>query len=158
MSETEAGRQVMVNYIIHFAHHVQWPIEAFTGTGGPFRFCIIGEGSMREPLWARLKHQSIDGRRPLVETLEPGELRRARDCQVLLMQALPRVDQLEMIGAMQYFPVLTISDSPRFAAVGGMVEFAGSGAQVSLRLNQTMLERAELKTGTSLFRLARHMP
>jgi hypothetical protein len=148
----------MVNYIIHFAHHIQWPIEAFNGTDAPFRVCLVGENQIREALWVRLKHQSIDGRRASVETLAHGELRRARDCQVLLLLALPRADQLEIIGALQYFPVLTMSDSPRFAATGGMVEFVGSGAQVSLRLNKTMLERAELKTGTSLFRLTRHEP
>lgn len=158
LSETEAGREVMVNYIIHFAHHIQWPIEAFNGTAAPFRVCLIGDDQIRKPLWARLKHQSIDGRRASVETLAHGELRRARDCQVLLLLALPRADQLEIIGALQYFPVLTMSDSPRFAATGGMVEFAGSGGNVSLRLNKTMLERAELKTGTSLFRLTRHVP
>ncbi|WP_237066561.1 YfiR family protein [Microbulbifer guangxiensis] len=158
LSETEAGRLVMVNYIIHFAHHIQWPIEAFNGTGAPFRVCIVGDDQIREPLWARLKHQSIDGRRASVETLAHGELRRARDCQLLLMLALPRADQLEIIGALQFFPVLTMSDSPRFAATGGMVEFSGSGSNVALRLNKTMLERAELKTGSSLFRLTRLAP
>lgn len=157
LSGSEAGRKVMVDYIVHFAYHLQWPIEAFSGTNAPFRICVMGENSLREPLAERLKHQRVNGRLVALEIVGEGELIRARSCQIVVLGQMERAKLLKAVGALEFFPVLTVSDTERFAATGGMIEFANRGGNVALQLNKTMLDRAELKMGDSLFRLSREV-
>ncbi|WP_323845361.1 YfiR family protein [Microbulbifer magnicolonia] len=157
LSDSEVGRRVMVDYIVHFAYHLQWPIEAFTGTDAPFRICVMGGDSLQAPLAERLKHQRINGRRVELESVKQGELMRARSCQILVLGEMERSSLVKAVGALEFFPVLTVSDAERFAATGGMIEFVDSGGGVALQLNKTMLDRAELKMGNSLFRLSRKL-
>lgn len=155
LSDSEAGRRVMVDYIVHFAHHLQWPIEVFSGTDAPFRICVMGGEQLRDPLSQRLKHQRVNGRRVEVASVSQGEPVRARSCQILVLGQMERASLVKVVSALEFFPVLTVSDAERFAASGGIVGFAGSGDSVALQLNKTMLDRAELKMGDSLFRLSR---
>lgn len=148
-------RGVMVDYIVHFAHHLQWPIEVFSGTGAPFRVCVMGDDDLIAPLNARLHRQRIQGRQVVLEKVSSSELMQARRCQIVVMEGLDRSSLAKAVSALEFFPVLTISDAERFAALGGMVEFAGSGTNMALQLNKTRLDRAELKVGDSLFRLSR---
>ncbi|SHF12568.1 protein of unknown function [Microbulbifer donghaiensis] len=157
MSDSAVGRRVMVDYIVHFAYHLQWPIEAFSGTDAPFRICVMGGGDLREPLAERLKHQRINGRMVALESVNQGELMRARSCQIVVLGEMERSSLVKALGALEFFPVLTVSDAERFAVTGGMIQFVENGGNVALRLNKTMLDRAELKMGNSLFRLSRKL-
>lgn len=157
LSDSAAGRRVMVDYIVHFAHHLQWPIEVFSGTDAPFRICVMGGEQLLEPLAERLDRHRVGGRKVELESVDERETIRARSCQIVIFGAMERSKLLETIRSLEFFPVLTVSDADRFAATGGMVEFAGSGANIALQLNKTMLERAELKIGSSLFRLSREV-
>ncbi|WP_346837387.1 YfiR family protein [Microbulbifer sp. SAOS-129_SWC] len=155
LSDSAAGRRAMVDYIVHFAHHVQWPIEVFSGTDAPFRICLMGGDELRDPLAERLSHHRVAGREVELERVALGELIRARRCQILVLGEMKRSSLVKAVGALEFFPVLTVSDADRFAATGGIVGFTGYGNHVALQLNKTMLDRAELKMGDSLFRLGR---
>ncbi|WP_255873370.1 YfiR family protein [Microbulbifer elongatus] len=156
LSDTDLGRKVMVDYIVHFAHHFQWPIEVFSGSNAPFRICVMGDDALMSPLAVRFHRHRIQGRMVSLETVNHGENMRARSCQIVVMGGeLGKEPMAKTIGALEFFPVLTVSDVSRFTLLGGMVEFSGSGANMSLQLNKTRLDRAELKMGTSLFRLTR---
>ncbi|WKD48876.1 YfiR family protein [Microbulbifer spongiae] len=157
LSETPLGRRVMVDYIVHFAYHLQWPVNAFDNRNAPFRVCLMGGDSLGEPLQERLRNQRIDGRRTEFEKVDLKQMLRARKCQIVVLGPMARANLLKALVALEYFPVLTVSDAERFAATGGMIEFADSGGEVAVRMNKTMLEKAELKMGTSLFRLGREV-
>lgn len=157
LSDTDLGRKVMVDYIVHFAHHLQWPIDVFNGANAPFRICVMGDDELVAPLTARLHHHRIRGRMASLERVNDGEMLRARRCQIVVMGDMGAERLAQAVGALEFFPVLTVSDVRRFANLGGMVEFAGSGANMALQLNKTRLDRAELKMGNSLFRLGRQV-
>lgn len=157
LSDTDLGRKVMVDYIVHFAHHLQWPIEVFNGANAPFRICVMGGDELVAPLTARLHRHRVQGRMVALEQVNDGEMLRARRCQIVVMGDMDAERMAAAVGALEFFPVLTVSDVNRFAVLGGMVEFAGSGADMALQLNKTRLDRAELKMGNSLFRLSRQV-
>ncbi|BBM01999.1 hypothetical protein GL2_20730 [Microbulbifer sp. GL-2] len=153
LSDTPLGRRVMVDYIVHFAYHLQWPVNAFANQSAPFKVCLMGGDSLGEPLAERFKNQRIDGRRVELEKIDLKDMLRARKCQIVVLGSMERNFLLKALVAVEFFPVLTVSDADSFAATGGMIEFADSGNEVALRMNKTMLEKAELKMGKSLFRL-----
>lgn len=147
----------MVDYIVHFAHHLQWPVEVFTGTGAPFRICVMGDDELVAPLQERFHRHRVQGRMAELEKVKDGELIRARSCQIVILDDMDNASLLQAVGALEFFPVLTVSDAERFAVLGGMVQFAGNGANMALQLNKTRLDRAELKMGNSLFRVGREL-
>ncbi|WP_237055334.1 YfiR family protein [Microbulbifer sediminum] len=153
LSDSEAGRRLMINYIIHFAHHLQWPIEVFTGTGAPFRICLLGQQELRAPLAEQLKYHRVDGRPVEVTELPPDEKLQARRCQILVLGRVSPDYWRELVLALEFFPVLTVSDTEGFIAAGGMIGFVRRGPQVAVRLNKTVFDRSDLRIGSSLFRL-----
>jgi hypothetical protein len=155
LSDSDTGRRMMVDYIVHFAHHLQWPMEVFSGSQAPFRICMMGGDRLRDSLVERLRRHRIQGREVKLEKVNDGELLRARSCQIVVLGEMDRGKLVQTVGALEFFPVLTVSDIERFAASGGIVGFIGNGDHVALQLNKTMLDRAELKVGNSLFRLGR---
>ncbi|WP_226642851.1 YfiR family protein [Microbulbifer variabilis] len=153
LSDTPLGRRVMVDYIVHFAYNLQWPVNAFDNYTAPFKVCLMGGDSLGETLAERFRNQRIDGRKVALEKIELKDILRARKCQIVILGSMDRANLLKALVTVEFFPVLTVSDADRFAATGGMIEFADSGGEVALRMNKTMLEKAELKMGNSLFRL-----
>ncbi|SDJ92310.1 YfiR family protein [Microbulbifer yueqingensis] len=155
LSDSEAGRRLMVNYIVHFAHHLQWPIEVFNGTGAPFRICVMGAEALTEPLTGQLKYHRVDGRAVEVRELAPDEKLEARRCQILVLGPIAPAQFRDLTLALEYFSVLTVSDVEGFTTAGGMIGFTGFGAGVSVSLNKTALDHSDLKIGNSLFRLTK---
>ncbi|QFT56286.1 YfiR family protein [Microbulbifer sp. THAF38] len=153
LSDTPLGRRVMVDYIVHFAYNLQWPVNAFDNYTAPFKVCLMGGDSLGETLAERFRNQRIDGRKVALEKIDFKDILRARKCQIVILGSMDRAHLLKALVTVEFFPVLTVSDADRFAATGGMIEFADSGGEVALRMNKTMLEKAELKMGNSLFRL-----
>jgi hypothetical protein len=51
--------------------------------------------------------------------------------------------------------VLTVSDAPRFAARGGMIEFVREGEHVRFTVNVDAAKRAGLSISSRLLRVAR---
>ncbi|MFA0789077.1 YfiR family protein [Microbulbifer echini] len=157
LSDTPLGRRVMVDYIVHFAYNLQWPVNAFDNHSAPFKVCLLGGDSLGETLAERFKNQRIDGRRVALERIDLKDILRARKCQIVVLGSMDRANLLKTLVTVEFFPVLTVSDAERFAVTGGMIEFADTNGEVALRMNKTMLEKAELKMGNSLFRLGRKM-
>ncbi|USD20829.1 YfiR family protein [Microbulbifer variabilis] len=157
LSDTPLGRRVMVDYIVHFAYNLQWPVNAFDNYSAPFKVCLMGGDSLGEQLALRFKNQRIDGRRVALEKIGFKDILRARKCQIVVLGSMDRSSLLKTLVTVEFFPVLTVSDAERFAATGGMIEFADKGGEVALRMNKTMLEKAELKMGNSLFRLGQKL-
>jgi len=157
LSDSDLGRRVMVDYIVHFAHHLQWPLEVFNGTSAPFRICVMGDDDLVGPLQERFYRHRVQGRMAALEKVESDELMQARRCQIIVLDGVDSTSLLQAVAALEFFPVLTVSDADRFTVLGGMIQFTGNGRDMALQLNKTRLDRAELKMGSSMFRLTRQL-
>ena len=144
--------QVKAAFLYNFAKFVEWPPEAFPD-GRPFVIGILGQDSFGSALDEAVSGKTIRERKISVRRF--SRLDEAADAHILFIsdsegEALPRI--LKRLGSA---PVLTVSDLPRFAEQGGMVQLIMEQSRVRFAINVASVERAGLKPSSQLLKLAR---
>lgn len=136
-------KAVLLSKVLDF---VYWPDSA----AGQRRLCVLGEDPFGDELEA-----AFAGRSDMTLERHAGELATvpARCDVVYISDSLAR-DYEALLEAAAERPVLTISDIPRFALNGGMINMALVNRRVRFRINQQELESAGIEVSYKLLRLA----
>jgi hypothetical protein len=133
-------------YLLNFTKFIEWPPKT---DAGPFQLCLAGHDPFGEALAAALRGETVNGRAidvRVVVTPAPG-------CDLLFVpQDVPATPFLR---AARGAATLTVGESPRFAAEGGIVTFVLQESSVRFQINAPEAERAGLRISSHLLRLAR---
>ncbi|MDO9103459.1 MAG: YfiR family protein [Methylovulum sp.] len=141
-------QQVKVSFIYNFAKFITWPPSA--RAGGPFIICVVGEQPLSGNI-GLLQARDLNDRTIEVRTVtKPG----LGDCHILFIgedegQRLP--DLLQDIAAQ---PVLSISDLPDFALVGGIIGMKVIDDRVRFEINLAAARKVGLTINSQLLKLA----
>jgi hypothetical protein len=159
LAATPAARAVSVNetkseMLWNIAKFVQWPeAPGASAKGGQIVFTILGEDDLAAELANLLSSKTINGKPVFVRFARRAQ--DARGSQILYVAAseTEHLDAvlMEVAGA----PVLTVADTPAFAAHGGMVGFASESGKVRFEINLGHAERSGLRISAKLLALAR---
>lgn len=147
------ARVVKAAYVYNFTKFVAWGGDAEKrDLREPITIGVIGRDAVAETLVERAPSES--GGRPLrVVQIARGE--KVFPCQVLYiaLSEAPRLDAvLEEVGNRG---VLTVSDIPRFAEVGGMIGFVTERERVRIEVNVLEVRAAGLAVSSKLLEVAR---
>jgi hypothetical protein len=131
--------------ILNFARFSEWP----AGADGPVIFCVAGDRPLEDVLTETVRGQSVNGR--AIEVVHPSSAADAARCHVLYVNpsAQPLVDSVRNL------PVLTVSDSPRFASNGGVIELIVDQGRMRFAVNVDVASRCGLKLSSRFLSLAR---
>jgi hypothetical protein len=143
---------VKAAYLFNFTRFVEWPAGT-PADAEPFRLCVIADRTMTAVIQKTMHGESVQGR-PAVTT-EPGSVQEARRCQLLFVGRGAMDRAAPLLAGVRDQPVLTVSDAPRFAARGGMIEFVREGEHVRFAVNVDAAKRAGLTISSRLLRVAR---
>jgi hypothetical protein len=138
-------------FVYNFAKFTRWPDGTWSGPSETFHLCTLG----RDPLVERLS--GLDG-----EAVggHPVEVRAVdlplsvRGCHLLY---LARQGEEKLVGLLEGIhgaPVLTVSQAPRFAHAGGMVELYRDFDRLRFRINVDAARAAGLQLSAKLLELA----
>jgi hypothetical protein len=137
----------------NIAKFVQWPEASLLQSHGQIIFTILGEDDLAAELANLLSTKTINGKPVFVRFA-----RRAQDAQgsqILYVAASEVVHIDAVLAEVGESPVLTVADSPAFAAHGGMVGFATESDHVRFEINLGHAERSGLRISAKLLALAR---
>ncbi len=141
--------QIKAGIVFNMANVVSWPEGALDAD--TFTIGVIGHHDS-DPSLDHLAGREVL-RRKLV-LLAPMAPAAAAQAQVVYISH----SQLEQVPAllanMSGQPVLTISDVEGFCEAGGMVELHRERSRIQLRVNREAAERAGLRLGAQLLRMA----
>lgn len=149
--------EVKAAYLYNFGRFVEWPNKewpnkAGTPSGGPFRFCVLGEDPFGRALDAILAGETINGANAAaVRVSEPQE---AVNCRILFISSSEDSQLRQILAALEGTSVLTVSDLPQFSQRGGMVQFVLDGKRVRFEVNLTPVEHAHLAMSSQLLKVA----
>jgi len=102
---------------------------------------------------ASIDGKSVQGRTLRVRRgLRPLEI---KSCHVAFIAASEERRIPELLRAAAKAPVLTVGDSDGFAEGGGMIGLINADNRVQFEINNDAAQRANLKIGSQLLRLAR---
>lgn len=137
----------------NIAKFVQWPEASLATSKGQIVFTILGEDDLAAELANLLSSKTINGKPVFVRFA-----RRPRDAhgsQILYVASSESQRMGEVLMEVAGAPVLTVADTPAFAAHGGMVGFAQDSGKVRFEINLVHAERSGLRISAKLLALAR---
>jgi len=136
----------------NIAKFVQWPEASLATSKGQIVFTILGEDDLAAELANLLSSKTINGKPVFVRFA-----RRPRDAhgsQILYVASSEAEHMDEVLMEVAGAPVLTVADTPAFAAHGGMVGFAQDSGKVRFEINLEHAERNGLRISAKLLALA----
>jgi len=144
--------QVKAAFLFNFAKYVNWPAEQFSSPEAPVRICVQGAPDFVEELSRVVAGKKVNGR-PL--TLQPVDSVRASDnCHIAFLSEREQVRLAGWLAALRGLPVLTVSDVPGFADVGGIIGLKLENRKVRFEVNMVAARQANLKLSSQLLKVA----
>jgi hypothetical protein len=138
-------------YLFNFAQFVEWPVDAVPA-GAPLAVCIVNDAAVATALEQTIKGRTVDGHPLAVIRLAPGAT--MPTCHVIYLTGPDKKYSGNLIGALNGRLVLTVSDAPRFARTGGMVELFLEGGRMKIAVNVDALQRGGVKLSSRVLQLA----
>jgi hypothetical protein len=145
--------QVKAAFIYNFTKYIQWPKPSASATSRPFVIGVIGKDPFGPVLDDVMSGQNVQQRAVVVK-----RFRRVDDvvnCDVLFVGSSERNNLQRIFDVLRRTPVLTISDMDQFAEQGGMINLTTEDKRIRFEMNVQAIDRAGLKAGSQLYRLAR---
>lgn len=142
--------EIKLAFTYNIARFVTWPDRESTETG-TFRLCVMGRDAYR------IAADNLVDRRVGTLPIAVVAIERPSDapgqCDLLY---LPNVvdDADAFVNEIGAEPVLTVSDTPGFAELGGIVELTRRSDRVAMRINVEASRRAGLTISSQLLSLA----
>jgi hypothetical protein len=145
--------EVKAAFLLNFTHFVDWPEEAFAEPDDAFVIGVLGE---EDPFEGRLD-QAVEGRS--VQD-RPTSIRYGRTLEelgrihMLFVCRTGREDIADLVAHLATAPVLTVGETSRFTAEGGMIRFHLRQGKVAIEINRGAVNKAGLRVSPRLLALA----
>jgi len=145
--------QVQAAFLFNFAKFVTWPDDAFERSGSSLIIGVLGEDPFGAVLEETVRDKTIMGKKLAVKRFV--RVQDAVKSHILFLSSSEESQLLPMLKVLEKTTVLTVSDMEEFAERGGMVAFTVEDQKVRFNVNVEAVERAGLKMGSQLLKLAR---
>jgi hypothetical protein len=137
-------------FLFHFTQFVVWSERDFPGPNAPFVIGIFGPDPIDAALRPMVRGERVGG-----HPLEVRHLTRPDEATGCNMIYVPDGSEEAFRSARTGTePVLTVGESDRFLATGGMIEFFSDHSHVRLRINLEAARASSLKISSKLLRVA----
>lgn len=138
-------------YTFHFLNLIQW--ERLDSS---FAFCVFGESEAGDRMLSMLEDKHVRGRNVRTRRVALGSLQRQR-CDAVY---IPETHAAQAPALLKYYEnaaTVTISDIPRFAKDGGIIEFVVVDDRLRFDVNERAAAQRRLKISAKLLELARQV-
>ena len=145
--------QVQAAFLLNFAKFVTWPDEALERGGNSLIIGVLGEDPFGTVLDDTIRDKTIMGKKLAIKRFV--RIQDAKNSHILFLSSSEESQLPQIMKALEQANVLTVSDMEQFAERGGMVAFTVEDQKVRFNVNAEAVERAGLKMGSQLLKLAR---
>lgn len=147
----EDARLLKAAFVYNFVKFTLWPEAAGGDRNAPMHLCTFGTDMLVQTL-SRLGSEKIRGRDVEISRLEA--LQPAGECHVLYIADSEHNRFAQILELVDDMPVLTISQAPRFANSGGIIQLYQDADRIRFIINNDTARRAGLKLSSRLLNLA----
>jgi len=140
-------------YLLNFARFVEWPADTVPA-GAPLALCIVNDDAVASALEQAIDGRVVDGHALSIVRLPAGAALPICHVLYLAVSTSNAKQSLDVIAALNDRFVLTVSDSPRFAQTGGMVELFLEQGRLRIVVNVDALQRAKVRLSSRVLTLA----
>lgn len=153
IAQESAGDEPLVKaaFIYNFAKFTRWPESALGEPGTPLSLCIAGTDEL-VPALEQLSGKTVKGHPVDLQALNSG-LQVPRTCDILYVATSEQKRHIELVKSIRSQPILTVSELPRFAHAGGIIEFTRESGRIRFIINLDAARAAGLEIHPNLLRL-----
>jgi hypothetical protein len=146
--------QIKASFVYTVAKFVEWPVGSFASASAPLTLGIVGGGGdVSDEIAEALRGKRVHDRDLVVRRVgEPG---RPCDCQILYVVGSAPDTLPAVLGRAGSSGVLTVGETPDFAARGGILELAMQESMVQFEVNIAAAQKAGLIISSKILRLGR---
>lgn len=136
-------------FIYNFTKYIEWPqVDSLEF----FKIGIIGNSNIITPLFNIEKEKRVGNIRIKIAPLsDPKEI---KDCHILFIARSERHRLPEILTEISGKNILTVGDTPDFAAGGVAINFIIVEGKIKFEINSDALNRAGLKASSHILKLA----
>jgi uncharacterized protein DUF4154 len=143
--------RLKAGFIYHFAVFAEWPV---VNVERDLRICVVGRDPFEGQLDALLDGKRVSARTVKVLILGRSQESDVTQCDVAFVSGSERDELRDVLTTLRRRPVLTISDIPQFARLGGMIGLTSEGQTIHFEINRGVAEDAGLRLSAKLLQLA----
>ncbi len=143
--------QIKAAFLSNFAKFISWQ-GARPNSGSEFAIGVLGDDGFANELRALVRDRSIGGRAVQVKMLHA--LSDALRMDVVFVPAGMEGDMGAHGSSLLRSGVLTVGESPRFAEMGGIINFQLKAGKVRFAINREAAAGAGLKISPQLLKLS----
>jgi hypothetical protein len=144
--------QLKAAFIYNFTKFVEWPAHRFPETNSPIIIGILGKNPFNDELEKIIKDRNVNGHGIVVKNIiSPAE---ATSVHLVFVSAGEEEKWEGVLKSFQKTAILTVGESEKFAASGGMINFTRQADKVRFEINQDSTDEAGLKVNAQLLKLA----
>src|SRR5256712_2552335 len=145
--------QVEAAFLYNFAKFVTWPDDSFERSGSSLIIGVLGEDPFGAVLEETIRDKTVIGKKLAVKRF--ARIQDAVNSHILFLSSSEESHLPQILKGLERATVLTVSDMEGFAERGGMVAFTVEDQKVRFNVNVDAVERAGLKMGSQLLKLAK---
>jgi len=145
--------QVKAAFLYNFAKFVEWPASVSAGPNAPLVIGVLGKDPFGGEIDRAVEGKTINGRRLMIRRF--SSLQAYQYCHILFVSSSERNNLPQIIATVRNSSVLTVSETDRFAHIGGIINFVTIENRIRFEINQAAAERAGLKISSKLLSLGR---
>jgi hypothetical protein len=146
-------QELKAAYIYNFAKFTTWPDSRFSSSTAPLVIGVMGSEPVATALATQVRNHSVNGRSVDVRLMTPDQDIGALHVLYIATangETLPRLQH-----ALPAPGLLTIGDSEKFLAAGGVIRFVIDGDRLQFQIDVTAAQRAQISLSSQLLMLAR---
>jgi len=144
--------QIKAAFLYNFTKFVEWPPRRFAAPESPIVIGILGGNPFGDELAAIVRNRRVNNRS--IEIRIVATEAEAEEVHVLFARAGQESRIAAMNTSLQTRCVLTVGETPLFAASGGIIDFVVEGDKVRFAINAGLGEQAGLRLSAQLLKLA----
>jgi YfiR/HmsC-like len=150
---------IKAGFIYNFAQLVQWPSAAFSKADSPIVIGILGTDPFGASIDRVVENKKLDGRTLVVKRLRwSKDLKDLTECNILFISSSEKEHIADVINIVKWLPILTIGETPGFAARGGIINLTLEDNKVRFEVNIGAAKQANLNISSRLLALAKIVP
>ncbi|WP_236026677.1 YfiR family protein [Geomonas diazotrophica] len=152
LAEAPQEYQVKGAMVFNMAKYIEWPTGVFSGSGAPLVVCSIGRGPFTGAL-EQYRGKTVLGHPLQVRRMQPGE--ELGECHLLVVSGVEKRYLAGILDQARKRSLLTVSDIPDFARLGGIIGLVEVEGRVRFEINVKAAQQSRFKISSQLLKLAR---
>lgn len=151
-AQTASAPSLHAAFVFNFAKFTEWPKAALPPVA-PLIICVLGDPAAASALDQAVNRQTVQGHQVLVrQTLDDGS---GHACHVLFIGRSLDKSATALLDEVKGNPILTVSESPAFAEIGGAIQIFTENDRMRFAINIEAAQRQGLRLSAQLLSLAR---